>query len=130
LQIGKRTFNETIAFLEVQQQVMPKGCFDKTLGLPRITRPYLARVKADIETSRIAQETNSLMIVGANAREYDEVLLTTLESIDGSNLNLLVVLLLEGTSVLHGADHIASLTFVRGNDSNVLRLNASLEETG
>ena len=81
-----------------------------------------------IETPRIAQETNTLVVVGTNARQDDKVLFTALESIDGGNLNFLVVLFLEATRCLHRTDNVTALTFIWGNDTDIARLYTSLEE--
>lgn len=42
-----------------------------------------------IETPGIIQETNSLMFIGSDARQNDEILLSPLESINASNFHFL-----------------------------------------
>src|SRR5690606_28421085 len=56
------------------------------------------------------------------------VLLTTLEGINGGNLNFLVQLLLERAIGLHRRNNVRALSFVRGNDTNLRRPNTGFEK--
>jgi hypothetical protein len=70
------------------------------------------------------------VLVTPHARNDDVVLLTTLEGVDRSNLDLLVKLLLERPVDLHERDEVGPLTFVGGDDTDLRGEDAGLEEAG
>jgi hypothetical protein len=100
------------------------------LGVSENDETKLGTSQGDVETAGVVQETDSLVVVGTDTRQDDVVLLTTLESVDGGNLNLLVQLLAKGSVGLHGRNNVGALSFVRGDDTDLAGLNAGLEEAG
>ena len=85
--------------------------------------------QGDIETTRIRQETNALVVVGAHTGEHDEVLFSTLKGVHGGDFDLFVIVLLECALCLHSADDVAALAFVGCDNTNRFWTNTSLEET-
>ena len=98
------------------------------LRVPKDHKAILGSSKSNIETARVAQEPNALMIVGAHTGKNDEVFLSSLKRIHRSYFNLFVGLLLVCTIGLHRTDYVASLSLIRCDDTNILWLNASFEE--
>lgn len=45
--------------------------------------------QGNVETARVIQETNTLMLIGSYARQDDEVLLSTLKRVNAGDLYLL-----------------------------------------
>ena len=46
----------------------------------------------NVQTTRIVEKADALVLVGTHARQYDEVLLATLERIDAGHLDFLYAL--------------------------------------
>ncbi|KAH3673248.1 hypothetical protein WICPIJ_009867 [Wickerhamomyces pijperi] len=95
----------------------------QSLRVTQDNNTVLSSGQPDIQTSWISQETNVLFIVSSDTGKNDEILLTTLESIDGGNFNLVVQFLLHGPVHLHVLNNIGSLTLVRSNDTDLIRLD-------
>ena len=100
----------------------------RTFALPRITTPYLARVKAKFKTSRVIQKANSSVLVTSDATENDIVFFAALERIDTGYFNLLVEIFLQCTIKLHVGDDIRALSFVSGDHSNLRRDDYRLKQ--
>lgn len=100
------------------------------LGIAQNYQAVLGTSESDVESSRIVEETNSLVLVGAHARDNDVVLFTTLERIYTGDFDFFVKLLLQRSVELHEAYDVGSLPFVRRNDANLTWKNARFEETG
>ena len=84
--------------------------------------------ESDIQPPRIVQKSNSLVFVAPDTTEDNIVLLTTLEGVHGSDLYLLVEVLLQRTIVLHIVHDIRTLSFVRRHNADLARYNTRLEE--
>ena len=70
------------------------------------------------------------MLVAPDTAENDIVLLATLECVDGSNLNLLVEIFLEGPVVLHVIDDVRALALVGCDDTYLARHDTRFEKLG
>lgn len=77
--------------------------------------------QCDVESTRIVQETDSLVVVASDTAEDDVVLLSSLERIDAGHLDVLVKLLLERAVKLHVCGDVGPLPFVRCDDTNLTR---------
>lgn len=84
--------------------------------------------EGDIQTPRIVQEADSLMLVGTHAGQDDVVLLASLEGVNRCNLNLLIELRAKGSIPLHVVDQVRSLSFVGSDHTNLRGHNAGLQE--
>lgn len=107
---------------------MRKTNLAQDLGVAEDDETVLGPSKGDVETPRIVEESNSLVLVAPDARDDDVVLLATLECVDAGDLDLLVKLLLERAVELHVAGDVRALAFVRSDDTDLARQNARLEE--
>ena len=70
------------------------------------------------------------MLISADTRQDNNVLLAALESIDTSNLDLLVDLLMKRAAVLHVLDEIGALALIGRDDTDLVGLNTGLDEFG
>lgn len=70
------------------------------------------------------------MLISADTRQDNNVLLAALESIDTSNLDLLVDLLVKRAAVLHVLDEIGALALIGRDDTDLVGLNTGLDEFG
>lgn len=70
------------------------------------------------------------MFVTPHATENNVILLTALERIDTGNLDFLVQILAITPVLLHRADDIRPLTFIRSDNTDLTRLNPRLEKLG
>lgn len=86
--------------------------------------------ESDVQTPRIVQEADTLMLIAPDAAKDDVVLLSTLERIHASNFNLLVEVLLQGSVELHVVHDVRALSFVWGDNADLAGDNSRLEELG
>lgn len=100
------------------------------LGIPKNNDSVLCPSQGHIQTPRIVQEPNALVIITSDTAEDDVILFSPLESIDTSNFDFLVQLLLERAVQLHERSDIGSLTFIWRNDTDLGRRDARLEKLG
>jgi hypothetical protein len=128
LEVVQGTLDESVTLLEMQQEVVPQRVLAQHLRVTEDDKTVLGTRKGDVETTRVRQETNALVFVATHTREDDEVLLTSLERIYRGDLDLFVVLLPESAALLHTLHDEAALTLVRRDDTDVLWLDAGLEE--
>src|SRR3954466_1023828 len=98
------------------------------LRIPKDDQSIFRAGEGNIQTARIAKETDALVIVGTDAGKHNEILFSSLEGVNRCNFNLLIVLLFECAICLHRLDNIAPLALVWSDDTDVLRLNSSLEK--
>ena len=84
----------------------------------------------NVQPPRVVEETNSLVLVAPDAAEDDVVLLPPLERVDAGNLDLLLQVLFQGPVELHVVHDVRSLSLVRGDDPDLARHDARLEELG
>ena len=96
----------------------------------RVTSGLLGSGKSYVQTAWIVQEANALMFVGSDTRQNDDVLFSALKGVHASYFDFLIELLMQGTAVLHVLDQVGSLTFVRGDDADLVGLDAGFEEFG
>ena len=83
-----------------------------------------------VQASRVVEEADALVIVGAHTRQDDEVLLASLEGVHAGHLDLLVELLMQRARVLHVLDEVGALALVGRDDADLARFDARLEELG
>lgn len=100
------------------------------LGIAQYNDSIFRTGQGDVQTSRIVQESNSLMLVAPDAAENDIVLLPSLEGVDARDLDFLVQIFLERPIKLHIIDDVGALPLVRCNDTNLGRNNTRFEELG
>src|SRR2546423_6085923 len=96
--------------------------FREHFGVSKDNQAIFSTSQSYVKASRVAQETNALVIVGTDTGEDDKVLFTTLEGVDRSDFDFFVIFLLESTIGLHRTDNVAALAFIRGDDTNIGRL--------
>lgn len=70
------------------------------------------------------------MFVASDTTQDDIIFLSTLEGVNARDFDLLVQVFLQGAVVLHVVDDIRPLTFVRRNDTNLVRSHTRPEELG
>ena len=58
-------------------------------GLTVLLRILLGSGQRHVETTRVIQEADALMLIGTDTRENDEVLLSALEGVHAGNFHLL-----------------------------------------
>lgn len=102
--------------------------FGQHLGITKDDHAVFGACKGYVEAARIVQETNAARLVATHATEQDEVFLTTLETINGRNLDLLVELRVQLSLPLHVVHDERALTLVGCNNANLIRSEASIEE--
>jgi hypothetical protein len=68
LKVGQGSFDETVSFLEVLQKAVPQGMLRENLRVSEDDQTETSTSKGDIETTRIAQETDTLVVVGTHTR--------------------------------------------------------------
>src|SRR4051812_34552816 len=88
----------------------------KNLWISENNHSIFCAGQCDIETSRVVQESNSLMFVASHAAENNVVFFTSLERVYTGHFNLLVHFFFHRTVELHIVDDIGSLALVRRND--------------
>ena len=122
LQVIQGTFDETICFFVVCQEVMPERVLKKSqirkngkvqsthfaqhLWISEDNHTILGSRQSHIQTPRVVQETNALMLITPDTAENDVILLSSLESIDTGNFDLFVQILLQRPVKLHVVDDI------------------------
>ena len=84
--------------------------------------------ESDVQPPGIVQKPNSLVFVAPDTTEDNVVLLTTLEGVHGSDLYLLVEVLLQRTVVLHIIHDVRTLSFVGCHNADLAGYNTRLEE--
>ncbi|KAJ7264918.1 hypothetical protein B0H12DRAFT_215232 [Mycena haematopus] len=84
----------------------------------------------DIQTTRVVQESDPLMLIAPHAAENNVILLSSLEGIHACDLNLLVQVLLERPIELHVVDDIRALALIGRHDADLCRHDTRLEELG
>jgi hypothetical protein len=84
--------------------------------------------ESNVQPPRIVQKPNSLVLIASDTAEDNIVLLTTLKGVHGSDLYLLVEVLLQRTIILHIVHDIRALSFIRRHNADLARYNTGLEE--
>jgi hypothetical protein len=103
--------------------------------------------EGDVEPAGVVEEANALVLVGANTRHNNQILLSALEGVDARHLDLLVQLGVQRALVLHVlhlqtqfmmrsrrtrlleiAYQVSTLALVRSDDSDLLGFHARLQE--
>ena len=100
------------------------------LGISEDDNTILRSCECNIQTPRIVQESNALMLIASHAAEDDIVLLTTLKGIHACDFDFFVKIFLESAVELHVVEDIRPLSFVRRDDTNLTRDHTGLEELG
>ena len=98
------------------------------LGISEDDNTILRSCECNIQTPRIVQESNALMLIASHAAEDDIVLLTTLKGIHACDFDFFVKIFLESAVELHVVDDIRPLSFVRGYNTDLARHNARFEK--
>ena len=71
----------------VASVVLVAGSFQQSLRVAADDQPVLGPGQCDVESPRVAQETQTALAIAAHAAEEDEILLPSLESIDRGDLD-------------------------------------------
>lgn len=129
-EIAESALNKAAIFLVMAQQVVPEGLPREHLGIAQHNHTVLGTSQGDVETARVVQEANALMLVAANTAHDDEVLLTTLEGVDRADLNLIVKLSAQGASSAHVIHDKDALAFIRGDDTDLIGSDSRAKEEG
>ena len=101
-----------------------------TFRVTKNNKTIFSSRESNVQSSWIIQKTDPLVIITSHATEDNVIFLTSLESIDARNFNFLIEILAIAAILLHGTNHIRTLTLIRSDNSNLTRLNTSLEELG
>ncbi|KAH7164314.1 hypothetical protein DER46DRAFT_330474 [Fusarium sp. MPI-SDFR-AT-0072] len=68
LQIGQRTFDKAFTILEVDKKIVPKLMFGQNFGIAQNDEAILGSSQSHVQTTRVRQKPNALIIVGSNTR--------------------------------------------------------------
>ena len=74
---------------------MPQWMLGQDLRISKDHTPESCSSESDVQSTRIGQETDALMLVGSHAGEDNEVLFSSLESVDRCDFNLAIEVFLE-----------------------------------
>mmetsp|Transcript_7910 Transcript_7910/g.23809 ORF Transcript_7910/g.23809 Transcript_7910/m.23809 type:complete len:839 (+) Transcript_7910:1217-3733(+) len=129
LEVVERALHEAVVPLEVAEQVVPQDLLRQDLGISQHDQAVPRTRERYVETARVAEETDALALIASDAREDDVIFLTTLECIDGCNLDLCIELLAKSAVALHIAHDVGALALVRRDDANLSRRGAALEKS-
>lgn len=99
-------------------------------GVAENDQAILCSGQRNVETSRVVQEPDALVLVAPDTGQNDVVLLSALESINAGNFDLLVEILSQGAVELHEVCDVRSLTFVGCDDTDLGWHDTRLEESG
>lgn len=77
--------------------------------------------ESNVQTPRVVQKPNSLVLIAPDTTEDNVVFFTTLEGIHGCHLYFFVKVLLQRTIVLHIVDDVRTLSLVRRHNANLAR---------
>lgn len=149
LQIVQGPFDKTVFLLVVCQKVVPKRMLRmprrlamvqimpqdlahlaQYLGITEDHNTILGTSEGYVQTPRIVQETDTLVLVTPDAAQDNIVLLPSLECINTRHFNVFIQVLLQRTVELHVIDNVGSLALVRGDDANLIGNNPRLEKLG
>lgn len=100
----------------------------QNFGIAKYHNSILSTRERNVQTPRIVQETNSLVLVTPNAAQNDVVLLPSLECINAGYFNFLVQILLQRSVELHIIDNVGALALIRGHDADLIGNNTRFEE--
>ena len=90
LEVGEWTIHQTVILLVVVEQMIPEWMSAQHLGVPHHDDSVLGSSQRNIETTRISQESNTLVFIAPDTGDDDDVLLSSLECVHTGNLNVLV----------------------------------------
>jgi len=130
LKIIERTLDETALFLVMSEEIVPKRVLAQDFRVTKNDNTILRASESDIQSTRVVQETDALMLVTPDTAKDDIILFSALECVYTGHFDLFVEVLLEGAVELHIIDDIRALSFVWRDDTNLGRNNAGLEELG
>ena len=100
----------------------------QNLRVPKNDNAILGASESDVQSSRVVQETDPLVLVAPNTAKDDVVLFSALECVHAGNFDLLIQVLLERAIKLHVVDDVRTLSFVWCDDTDLRRNNTRLEE--
>ena len=86
--------------------------------------------EGDVEPPGVGEEPDPLVLVGPDAGDDDDVLLSALEGVHAGDLHVLVELGVEGSLVLHVGDEERPLPLVGGDDPDLVGLDPRPDEQG
>ena len=81
---------------KVNEEVVPQRMRGEDFGISEDDESILGARHCNVEAPVVAQEPNSLLLVGAHAAENNVVFLATLKSVDAAHFHVRVVHQLEG----------------------------------
>lgn len=87
-------------------------------GIAKYDQSILGTSECNIESPRVAQESDTLMFVASDTTENNVLLFSALESIDTCYLDLLVEFFAQRAMRLHILHQIRSLAFVWCDDTD------------
>ena len=117
-----------MVLLVVMQQVVPQRMTSEDLRVAHDNTGVLGSGQSDIETPRVRQEPDTLVLVTPDTGNDDNVFLSALEGVYAGNFEVLVDLGVEGTLVLKVLHQEGPLALVRGHNPNLVRLHPGLKE--
>ena len=89
LQIVKSPLCQHMVFLVKMKQVIPNGLFGQYFGIANDDNSVACASHGYVQPTWIIKKTDSLIFVGADTRHDYNILLSTLESVNASNFNIL-----------------------------------------
>lgn len=127
-EVVQRSFDQYVLLFVVREQMVPQQLLGQHFRVANYYHSIFGSSESDIQTSWIVQETNTLMLISADTRQDNNVLLAALKSIDTSDLDLLVDLLVKRAAVLHVLDEIGALALIGRDDTDLVGLDTSFDE--
>mmetsp|Transcript_17786 Transcript_17786/g.49791 ORF Transcript_17786/g.49791 Transcript_17786/m.49791 type:complete len:242 (+) Transcript_17786:915-1640(+) len=130
LEAAQGAFHQAVVLLVVGEERIPNGLLGQHLGVAQHHHAVLCAGQRNVEAPRVVEKPDALVLVGADARQDDVVLLATLEGVHAGDLNVLVQLLAEAAVAQHHVDDVHPLPLVGGDDTDLRRGHPSTQEPG
>jgi hypothetical protein len=86
-QTTERSVHQQAGLGKVVQQVVPQRLLSQDFGVPHDDQTVLGTGQSDVQTTRILEEADTLVLVRTHARHNDQVFLATLEGVHAGNFN-------------------------------------------
>lgn len=116
--------------LVLVQKIVPEVVLRKHLSIAEYDEAVLGSRESHVESTRVIQESDAGCLVASNAREQDEVLLSSLEAVDRCDFDFFVELRVELSMPLHVVHDESPLALVRSDDAYLIGTQACIEKGG
>mmetsp|Transcript_9120 Transcript_9120/g.10530 ORF Transcript_9120/g.10530 Transcript_9120/m.10530 type:complete len:347 (-) Transcript_9120:1219-2259(-) len=129
LEVIQGPFHEALILLVMRQQAVPKSLLTQHFRVSEDHNSVTCTGQRNVQTPWIVQESNPLVLVGANTRQDNVILFSALEAVHTCYLNLFIQLLLELPGSQHMGHDVCTLSLVRSDDSNLHGVHTRFEES-